>query len=141
MEIRPLRETDAEEVARLQGELGYPQPPDAAHLRDWVAADDAHVLIAEDQGRLAGLVAFSYCRYFSQPGRYVRIASLIVDERHRRDGLGRTLMEAAHARAREAGCKGAEVTSGRRRDASHPFYKSLGYEDLTEHSVRYRLNF
>jgi GNAT superfamily N-acetyltransferase len=141
MEIRPLRERDSDGVARLLGELGYPQPPDLERVRDWVADENAHVLLAEDDGRLAGLVAFSYCRYFAKPGRYVRIASLVVDERHRRDGLGRTLMEAAHDRAREAGCTAAEVTSGRRRDASHPFYKSLGYEDLTERSVRYLLSF
>jgi GNAT superfamily N-acetyltransferase len=139
MEIRPARERDAGEVARLLGQLGYPQPPDPERLRAWEADAEAHALVADAGGHLAGVVAVIFCRHFERSGRWARIVALVVDELHRGQGVGRTLMEHAHDVARRAGCETTEVTSGRRRDASHPFYRSLGYEDLTERSVRYSL--
>ncbi len=46
-------------------------------------------------------------------------------------------MEIRPVRESDAGCDRIEVTSGRRRDASHPFYLALGFEDLAPKSVRY----
>jgi GNAT superfamily N-acetyltransferase len=138
MEIRPLREGDATEVARLLGELGYPQPPDPERMTAWDEDPERHALVAESDGHLAGAIALQLCRHFARPGRFGRIVAMVVDERHRQEGLGRALVEAAVAIARDAGCDEIEVTSGRRRDASHPFYRSLGFEDLTDRSVRYK---
>src|SRR4051812_4710139 len=141
MEIRPARETDAEEVARLLGELGYPQEADARRLAEWEADPSTHALVAEHGGHLAGAIAVQLCRHFARPGRFARIVAMVVDERHRKEGVGRSLVTAADDMARSAGCDRIEVTSGRRRDASHPFYRSLGFEDLTDRSVRYVRNF
>jgi GNAT superfamily N-acetyltransferase len=137
MEIRPARESDAEEVARLLGELGYPQEADAARLREWEDDPSTHALVADHDGHLAGAIAIQLCRHFARPGRFARIVAMVVDARHRRDGLGRSLVSAADDLARRSACDRIEVTSGTRRDASHHFYASLGFEDINAKSVRY----
>jgi GNAT superfamily N-acetyltransferase len=137
MEIRPARESDAEEVARLLGELGYPQEPDGRRLAEWDADPAAHALVVEHDGYLAGAIAVQLCHHFARPGRFARIVAIVVDARHRKEGIGRTLVAEAGDLARRAGCDRIEVTSGTRRDASHPFYRSLGFEDINDRSVRY----
>ena len=141
MEIRAARVSDADEIARLLGELGYPQGSDPDRLADWASDPNAHALVAEQDGHLAGAIGVQLCRHFARPGRFARIVAMVVDERHRQTGVGRALVAAAREIARAEGCDRIEVTSGRRRDASHPFYRALGFEDLTEHSVRYVSSF
>jgi GNAT superfamily N-acetyltransferase len=137
MEIRPARDRDADEVARLLGELGYPQAPDAERLREWEADPSTHALVVDGGDHLAGAIGVQLCRHFARPGRFARIVAMVVDARHRKEGVGRSLVTAADGLAREAGCDRIEVTSGTRRDASHPFYRSLGFEDINDRSVRY----
>ncbi|GAA4495327.1 hypothetical protein GCM10023191_035880 [Actinoallomurus oryzae] len=44
---------------------------------------------------------------------------------------------AAERPAGDLGCVRMEVTGGRHRDGSHPFYRHLGYEDSGDRGVRY----
>ena len=53
-------------------------------------------------------------------------------------GIGERLVRAAEAHATECGCTTMEVSSSRRRQGAHAFYRRLGYGDITERSGVFR---
>jgi GNAT superfamily N-acetyltransferase len=127
-------------VARLLTELGYEQDPReaAAKLAEWANEPHSRVLVAEEEGEVAGVLALHICPYFERPGRFGRIVALAVDRSRRRSGLGRKLVQAAESISLQLGCVDMEVTSRRTREDAAPFYRSLGYEDVCERSARFK---
>jgi GNAT superfamily N-acetyltransferase len=57
---------------------------------------------------------------------------VVVDEKRRSHGIGKLLMEYCLARAKEAGCYKVMLTSDKRRERAHKFYRSLGFETSAE---------
>ena len=86
------------------------------------------ILIAEDEaGGLAGST------YVEIRDDHVYIGMVSVNPRHQGRGLGRTLMTAAEAHGRAAGCRVADITVVNLRTELLPFYRKLGYvENGTE---------
>src|SRR5262249_48323311 len=102
--IRAARPDDAEAVARLSTQLGYPATPGeaAAHLATLLADPTHAVFVAEVEGAVAGwLDACAVARLESAP--YAEIGGLVVDEVRRGQGIGERLVEAAAAWAAERG--------------------------------------
>jgi GNAT superfamily N-acetyltransferase len=138
--VRPARPHDAPAVAALLIELGYPGDS-VGQVRErmarWARAENAAVLVAEYQARLAGVVAVTAIPYFEHDGSWGRIVALVVAEGHRGRGIGRLLAESAEQAALSLGCVTMELTSARRRPEAHAFYPALGYQDWSPHSARY----
>jgi GNAT superfamily N-acetyltransferase len=138
--IRPAGPQDAPGVAALLIELGY--PGDSVEqvrqrLARWARAENATVLVAEYQARLAGAVAVTAIPYFEHEGSWGRIVALVVAEGNRGRGIGRLLVESAEQAALGLGCITMELTSARRRPEAHAFYPAVGYQDWSPHSARY----
>lgn len=132
-EIRPAEEGDAERIALLSFELGYPAPADV--MRDRLAAarrDPAQAVLVV--GRPA--MAFLHLRVVESltSPRETEIEALVVDESARGQGLGRALVAAAIAFARERGCARVRVRSQVFRERAHAFYARTGFSPLkTQH--------
>jgi len=97
--VREARQEDADAIAELLGELGY--PADAATVRDRLArmgSADA-VLLAD-----GGLVALHRIPLLAEGGGLARITAPVVAERQRRTGLDEALLAAAEDLARRWGC-------------------------------------
>lgn len=138
--IRKARLDDAAEVAALLVELGYPDnsPDDVRRrLAMWAQEAAGVVLVAEGGGLVVGAVAVAAIPYLEREGRWGRIVALVVAAGRRGQGIGRRLVEAAEEAAGDLGCVTMEVTSARGRTESHPFYRSLGYEEWSGRSARY----
>ena len=140
MEIRDARPADAEGLAALLAELGYPAEPAAVAARvERVASDSgSRVLVADTGGELVGLASLTVIPLLHEDGCWARISSFVVAESHRRRGIGRALLAAAEDDARHRGCRFAEVTSGERadREAAHRFYAARGYEQVSRRFLR-----
>jgi RimJ/RimL family protein N-acetyltransferase len=138
--IRPAAARDADRIAALLTQLGYPDDRDdaAARLLAWTAEPAGEVLVSEAGGEVAGFAAVHRIPYFERPGAFARVVALSVDAAHRRAGVGRGLMAAVEAWGAAHGCVDVEVTSLRSRDAAHRFYTALGYEDRCAESGRFR---
>jgi GNAT superfamily N-acetyltransferase len=137
--IRRAQPLDAPALVGLFAQWGYPQPAEviAGRLAEWERADHAEVLVAEIDGELAGLVALSASPHLALPGRFARVAGLVVDAAFRRRGVGTALVGAAEDLSREWGCDRVEITSSRSRDEAPGFYPALGYADRSERQARF----
>ncbi|MBV9798893.1 MAG: GNAT family N-acetyltransferase [Solirubrobacterales bacterium] len=129
--IRPAEAGDADAIAVLLGELGYPSR--AAEARDrlerLLADADAGVLVAEAGGRAIGVAAYDLVWTLHRSAPQCRITTAVIDSGQRRRGVGRALIDAIESLARERGCFRLEVTTRPSRTDAVAFYASLGFED------------
>ena len=131
IQIRNVSSGDADAVAKLLVQLGYPSTPaDVTARLERMASEGGHqVLVAEIDGAVVGVVTVFVRHLLSLDAPLGRIAAMVVDDARRSQGIGQRLVEAAEAIARGAGCDRIEVTSAERRTRAHEFYRRLGYED------------
>lgn len=131
MNIRRLTAEDVPSAVPLMAELGY--PTDSASLAKRFAAVSAisgdAVLVADESGKLVGLIAVHSFEMLHRPGRLGRITALVVAEAARGRGIGRQLLSAAEDHLRALGCIKLEVTSAEHRADAHAFYGSHGYSE------------
>jgi GNAT superfamily N-acetyltransferase len=126
--IRPARPEDADELARLSTQLGYPMSPTVAgaQLGELASHGDHALLVAESPPGLAGWIQISVSRIFESPA-FAEIAGLVVDEARRGEGVGPRLLRAAEDWARARGCLAVRVRSNVVRERAHAFYEREGY--------------
>lgn len=92
---------------------------------------DAHLLVVELDGRVAGyLLGFEHPAFFAN-GPVAWVEEIAVREDLRRGGLGSWLMSAFEDRVRAGGSRLVALATTR----AGPFYESLGYRD---HAVYFR---
>jgi GNAT superfamily N-acetyltransferase len=129
--IRTARAADADDVAQLTTELGYDVEPAAlrARLSSILARADQRFWVAEVEGRAVGWIHATTAEYV-EADPFVVIGGLVVGRSHRRQGIGRMLMEQAEKWAREQGCSIVRLWSSSGRAAAHRFYEQLGYTNI-----------
>ena len=94
------------------------------------------LLVAEEQGEIIGTIVLLIVPNLShRASPWALVENMVVDEGHRRQGVGKLLMDYAIARAKEAGCYRIVLTSDKRRGDAHKFYQSLGFE-ASSHGFR-----
>jgi len=129
--IRKARRSDAERIAQLSGELGYPATAAqiATRLRQLKPASKHAVFVAESP-EAAGLVGWLHVSvsHLLESDIRAEVNGLIVAEGQRSAGAGAKLLEAAEQWARRHGCRGMNVRSNVIRERAHKFYERHGYE-------------
>jgi GNAT superfamily N-acetyltransferase len=103
----------------------------AAHFAGFEAVEASpndELVVAELDGEVVGTMQLTFIPGISRNGASrLQVEAVRVDQRLRGQGIGRLLMEHAHARGRERGCALAQLTSDKQRPDAHRFYGSLGY--------------
>lgn len=134
--IRRARREDAEPLARLAAQLGYSTEPGAvaARLPRLITAREQLVLVAETDGLVCGWLQ-AHSTEVLESGFRVEIMGLVVDERHRRKGIGMRLVKAAEKWAAKLGAPSVVVRSNVTRVESHAFYPALGYAKTKTQAV------
>lgn len=135
-QIREAVLDDAAPIARLLGELGFPSAPESVRqrLRSMLAFGES-VLVAQHDDDLLGVLTVHVTPVLHRPDPVGRLTALVVTERERGSGIGRALVDAAERLLRDKGCGTVEVTSNRKLEQAHAFYRHLGYE---ESSTRFK---
>ncbi len=127
-------------------EPGYFRPPGASPRPSGYAAGDPHatMLVAEDVARVgapgaAPLVGAVLVRLYDTPAdptmvarRRAHIEALIVDQSHRRAGVGTALMNAVTTWARDRGAEEIVLTVWAGNAAAEAFYQRLGYRRISQ---------
>jgi GNAT superfamily N-acetyltransferase len=126
--IRTARANDVAALADLTTQLGY--PTHAAELAErlaLLAGEDHTVLVASgEDDRPLGWIHVAV-EVGLERGRVAVIRGLVVDERHRHDGIGAALLEDAERWARERRVTQMIVRSRIARTRAHRFYEREGY--------------
>lgn len=139
-DVRPAAEADAEAIAALLTDEGYPAgPSDIVERLTRFASAHSQVLVAEHDGAVLGFVAFHALPRFEHDDRIVRILALVVDAGARERGVGRSLLAAAEAAATDLGAAFMEVTAGHHRQDAKRLYESAGYDASVAAYLRKKL--
>jgi GNAT superfamily N-acetyltransferase len=129
MQVRSLSPSDVEIATELLRQLGYELSPiEAARRIAHVLADkDHYAAVADDNGQVLGLI-HAFERAALEKPREAVVQSLVVHNCARKKGIGKVLMAAAHAWARERGLEHVVLHTRIQREDARAFYEHLGYE-------------
>jgi len=132
MKIRRARRGDAERIAQLSGELGYPASAAqvATRLRQLTPVSKHAVFVAESPDAATGVVGWVHVSvaHLLESDIRAEVNGLVVAEGQRSAGAGAKLLEAAEEWARRRGCRGMNVRSNVIRERAHGLYERNGYE-------------
>lgn len=138
--LRPAAAADAERIAALLTDEGYPAgATDIAARLQTFSAEGSHVVVADLDGEVLGFLAAHAFPRFEQPGGIVRIIALVVDPGARERGVGKLLMAEAERLGAEAGAAFVEVTAGHHRPEARRMYESIGYDATVTAYLRKRI--
>lgn len=132
MLIRNAQITDSVEIARLSSQLGYEALVTEVlkRLEKLLANDDNAVYVMEENnGQITGWVHV-HGRHLIEAQSFAEIGGLVVDENHRRKGIGEQLMRKCEEWARITGYQEVRLRSGGHRKDAHEFYKRIGYNNV-----------
>ncbi len=136
--VRKAKASDAEVIAALLGELGYPQTPDMVRrrLEELTKFPSARVLVAVNGGEVIAVGTLNFIPLLHDQ-KIARVSALAVIGPYRGKGVGQIMMGAFENIARKAGCPRLEVTSNIRRTGAHGFYERMGYEETSKRFVKW----
>jgi GNAT superfamily N-acetyltransferase len=89
------------------------------------------ILVADEDGAIAGITTLSFPAAIRCGGAYTCIEENIVDERFRGRGVGGKLLQAAIAEAKARGCRELQVNNPSK--MGYPLYLRYGLEDKGKH--------
>ncbi|HEV8696429.1 MAG TPA: GNAT family N-acetyltransferase [Candidatus Limnocylindrales bacterium] len=138
--LRPAEPSDAEAIAALFTDEGYPSgPSDIVERLRRFASEHSRVVIAEHDGAVLGFIALHALPRFEHDDRILRILALVVDAGARERGVGHRLMAEAERVAGELDAAFIEVTAGHHRPDARRLYESLGYDAMIAAYLRKKL--
>jgi GNAT superfamily N-acetyltransferase len=138
--IRPASDADADAIAALFTDEGYPAgPSDIVERLTRFASPHSRVLVAEYDESILGFIAIHALPRFEHDDRIVRVLALVVDAGARERGVGGALMSEAERVATELGAAFIEVTAGHHRPEARRLYETLGYDASVAAYLRKKL--
>ena len=129
VQIRTAIVDDAEPIAGLLTELGYPTAPHAMRQRlEAIAHDSTYsTFVAVSNDTVVGVAGTRLGHYYEKDGTYCQLLVLSIDPAAQRQGIGRRLLESVEAWSIRHGAGDIVVTSGLQRAPAHAFYERCGY--------------
>ena len=127
--VREATENDAEALADLLTQLGYPTTRAQARARlARILPDPAWTtLLVQEEGRVLAFGGIQVSASYEHDTPVAKIVAMVVDAGARRRGVGAELVWALERRAAAVGAGKIVVTSASRRADAHAFYEKLGY--------------
>ena len=137
--VRAATESDISSIQELYLQLAFTPPPPGIPtpsaeeyrrvFKEMNSLPNYELIVAEEAGEVIGSTVLAILPGMAHGvSPFAVIEYVVVDEKHRGKGVGKTMMEYCISRAREAGCYKIMLTSDKRRTEAHEFYKSLGFE-------------
>jgi len=136
MTIREARIGDAQEIAGLSGELGYPSSTERTveRLRSLIARKENGVLVAlSREGSVLGWIHV-YITHLLETDPFAELGGFVVTAERRGQGIGKHLMAEVERWVAQRGISKIRIRSRSTRVDAHAFYEKCGYRiDKTQH--------
>lgn len=128
LSVRPLTIEDAEAVASLSTQLGYPTDAETmrGRIHQLAKSRDRIAFVAVFENSVVGWADASIERHLQSPD-VVELGGLVVQEGHRGLGIGKRLCEAVEEWALQQQIPRVRVRSQIKRQDAHRFYLRDGY--------------
>ncbi len=129
IKLREAQKSDAAELSRLFGVLGFPieQSKIEANWDEWLNTGNRGIVAEGADGNLLGVITTHRKIVLHRSYPVGRIMLLVVDTPAQGHGVGKSLLRAAELALEEQGCKLVEITSRLQLTEAHGFYEHLGY--------------
>jgi N-acetylglutamate synthase-like GNAT family acetyltransferase len=135
-QVRKAIISDANAVAELAAQLGYPLSTDVISdsLTKLLNDADECVMVAVAENKVIAWIHFgrTVCLE-SKP--FAEIKGLVVDEKFHGQGTGKSLVEKAKLWAMEKGVGKLRVRTQMKRAEAHAFYRRLGFSETKTQKV------
>jgi ribosomal protein S18 acetylase RimI-like enzyme len=136
--IREATEQDLPAIKGLMAELieavsntgSYDANTALQNCRVLLKNADSHILVAEADGNVIGVVNLDIRRTILHPGLSGLIDEIVVAEGYRGKGVGKKLIDAAVEKCKLSGCCEIEVSTELTNTKARSFYKSCGFEEM-----------
>ena len=133
IQVREARPGDEPQIARLVRELAGPgdeaSPVTPEYVRGYLAFPGNHVLLAEDEGRVIGLLSYSVRPDLYHAGNSALIEELVVHAPERGRGVGSALMNELLRRLEASSCAEVSVSTMPDNVGAQRFYRAHGLRD------------
>lgn len=131
--IREARPGDEAAIVELIAELaesaGESSPVTQEYVTRYLRSPGNHVLLAEEQGQVVGLLSYSVRPNLYHAADSGLIEELVVRDPYRGRGVGSALLTALLARLTALGCAEVSVTTMPDNERAQQFYRSHGMVD------------
>lgn len=134
--VRDATLQDAAALAILAGQLGYVCTENQVRegMTAYIGDPDSRIVVVEEKDVVVAWISLDVVRHFYVLP-YVEISGLVVDEKERRQGIGKILLLEAERWARELGVGSLRVRTNAKRREAQAFYESLGLQKTKEQFV------
>jgi GNAT superfamily N-acetyltransferase len=135
--IRKATLLDAEAIARLATELGYPSSAAQVHarLQGLLLSSEHRVLVACDALNIVVGWVHTFLSYSVESDPYAEIAGLVVSSEYRNNGLGSMLLAGIEEWLRKSGIKNLRVRSRIERKEARSFYQKKGFSISKQQNI------
>ncbi len=132
MDIRACTTQDFDAVLVLVKQLWPAKPLNRKRLKPLyectLASSQQEYICAEEKGKVVGLCSLTTKSSLWHEGHVAYVNEIVVDEAHRRAGIGTALLERMVRLAKARGCAWLELDSALHREEAHKFYEANGLQ-------------
>ena len=136
MIIKTANIGDISSLAQLTYQLGY--SADKSQIRDRLSAiidlNDHCLYAAEINNEVVGWI-HGFIAYRVESDAFVEIGGLVVDDKHQKQGVGKTLVDEVIVWAKNKSIARLRVRCNKVRNEAHTFYKRIGFEETKEQKI------
>ncbi len=127
---------DAQAIAMLSHQLGYPASADdiLQRIEALLGHPDHCVFVSVSETQVVGWIHGFYTLNL-ESGPFVAIAGLVVDENHRRSGIGKALIDKVIEWSVSQKCGRVRVRCNAVRKETHRFYEAMGFREVKEQKI------
>lgn len=134
--LREIIPEDAAAVTVLSGQLGYiiSEEQTLKNINAIIESNTSTAFVAAHEKEVIGWTSISYnIQLESSPSAELR--GLVVDDRYRKNGIGKMLVEKAKEWGREKGVGLLRLRCNVKRTETHLFYLRLGFDETKQQKV------